>query len=288
MSKGRPTLGGEEAGNWGISLFRHRNRENIFDMSRKQDFELSVDSRASMLHSPVTVLERIPPSQTEVIEAMRHRGFWPVYEGKHIDQFLAGTKPVRWWLSVAQAEAKYEKKPRAEPTLVFRETARNMDERTCIACVLPACSAGSHTLTGVKLNHVDEDHAAAVLNSLCFDYALRMRTAGTHVSFTYIQPMPVPPAAGVRKLPTIPTQLASERGIKHVTDDRDFWPRLWEINRAVAEAYGLGPDEFEHILHSFPVFARKRKAFFAYLKERLQEWKAPEPKAAVAASPKLP
>ncbi len=27
--------------------------------------------------------------------------------------------------------------------------------------------------------------------------------------------------------------------------------------RSVAEAYGLGPDDFEHILSTFPVFARK-------------------------------
>jgi hypothetical protein len=37
---------------------------------------------------------------------------------------------------------------------------------------------------------------------------------------------------------------------------------------------GKSFDDFEHILHSFPVFARKRKEFFAYLQQRLAEWKA--------------
>jgi hypothetical protein len=49
---------------------------------------------------------------------------------------------------------------------------------------------------------------------------------------------------------------------------------LWKANRSVAEAYGLGPDDFEHVLASFPRFARKRREFHAYLLARLAEWKA--------------
>ncbi|CEK13067.1 hypothetical protein CWRG_00343, partial [Chthonomonas calidirosea] len=30
---------------------------------------------------------------------------------------------------------------------------------------------------------------------------------------------------------------------------------------------------FEYILSTFPVFARKRPEFYAYLQERVQEWK---------------
>lgn len=45
------------------------------------------------------------------------------------------------------------------------------------------------------------------------------------------------------------------------------------MNRVVAEAYGLGPDDFEYILSTFPVFARKRPEFYAYLQERVKEWK---------------
>jgi hypothetical protein len=161
---------------------------------------------------------------------------------------------------------------RAEPTLVFRETASNTNERTCIAAVLPPCSAASHTLTGVLLENVEPDMAATVLNSLTFDWALRLRTAGTHVSFTYIQPMPVPRPDVTNALPGISTSLAWESAIQHATEDRDLWPDLWGANRAVAEAYGLGPADFEHILSTFPVFARKRPACFAYLRERLAQW----------------
>jgi hypothetical protein len=140
--------------------------------------------------------------------------------------------------------------------------------------VLPPESAASHKLCGAIVDAVDAARAAAVLNSLVFDWALRLRTAGTNVSFTYVRPLTVPPADVVNSLPRFETRLAWESGLDHITADRGLWPDLWRLNRAVAEAYGLGPEEFEHILGAFPVFARKRAAFTAYLREQVQAWKA--------------
>ena len=191
-----------------------------------------------------------------------------------MDQFLVGVKPVRWWLSVEQARKKFDREPRFERTLVFRETASNTNERTCIAAVLPEQSAASHKLTGVIVEHVDPDAAMTVLNSFCFDFALRLRTAGTNVSFTYIQPMPVPPAEVVNGLPKLETRLAWKAGIGHISEDQTFWPALWNANKAVAEAYGLNTDDFRHILDAFPGFARKRLDFHAFLRVKIAEWAA--------------
>jgi len=101
-----------------------------------------------------------------------------------VEQYLVGVKPVRSWLSVAQAEAKYGRPPRNRATLVFRETASNTNQRTCIAAVLPAGAAASHKLTGVLVDHVEPEAALTVLNSFYFDFLLRLRAAGTNVSFT--------------------------------------------------------------------------------------------------------
>lgn len=273
MHEGRPTLGGEGPGAWGTRLFTDLAHVQIYNSARDKD--VFTDPRSGRLHTPASVLGSDPGSTAETVSRMRDRGFWPVFEGKHISQWMAGTKPFRWWLSVDQAKAKYGREPRAEPTLVFRETARNTgDERTCIAAVLPAFSAAAHTLTGAILERVDSDAAATVLDSLCFDWALRLRTAGTHVSFTYILPMPVPPAAVVSRLPRIRTRLAYEARVSHISEMRDLWPDLWAANRAVAEAYGLGPDEFAHILAMFPRFQKKRPDLFAFFEERLAAWRA--------------
>ncbi|MEW6750143.1 MAG: hypothetical protein AB1505_04105 [Candidatus Latescibacterota bacterium] len=157
---------------------------------------------------------------------------------------------------------------------MFRETASNTNERTCIAAVLPPCSAASHTLTGVLVTAVSTAQAACVLNSFAFDWALRLRTAGTHVSLTYILPTAVPAAAAVRALPAVPTRLGWEAGLGHVTEDEAAWPAPWASERAVAEGYGLGPEELAYVLAGFPVSARKRPCFYAYLHERLAEWGA--------------
>jgi hypothetical protein len=270
MHAGRLTLGGGGQGAWGVELVSWRDHSCVFNAT--EDRDLFTDPRSGTLYSPAIILGREPKDPAETMERMRDRGFWPVFEGKHVDQWLVGRKPIRWWLSVERAEQKYGRPPRAEATLVFRETASNTNERTCIAAVLPPRSAGSHTLTGVLLGHADPERAATVLNSICFDFALRLRTAGTNVSFTYILPVAVPPADTVNRLPKIPTRLALDDARAHATDDRALWPLLWEANRAVAEAYGLSAADFEHVLDSFPVLARKRPDFTAFIRERLAEW----------------
>jgi hypothetical protein len=203
---------------------------------------------------------------------MRSKGFWPVYEGKNIDQFLVGAGPIRWWLSVEQAVRKYNCEPRSESTLVFRDVASNTNERTCIAAALPARSAAAHSLAGLTARHVDAESAACVLNSLCFDFALRLRVAGTHVSFTYIQPMPVPSREAMRGLPKIPTRVAWGTGLTHVAEDRSAWEPLWQTNKAIAEAYGLNAEDFAHILNAFPVLARKRPEFNEFIVGETAKW----------------
>jgi hypothetical protein len=272
MTAARPTFGGNEAGSWGTRLFSWGAHELIYHAAIDKD--LWAHPTTVRLHTPTSVLgPGAPEDPGALVEAMRQAGYWPVYEGKHIEQYLVGVKPVRWWVSVAQAKAKYGRGPREAPTLVFRETASNTNQRTCIAAVLPAGAAASHKLTGVLVEHVETDAALVVLNSKCFDFLLRLRSAGTNVSFTYIRPVAVPPAAVTNALPRIPTRFAPAAGIKQITDDPAALPALWAAERAVAEAYGLGPEEFAHILETFPVWLRKRPAAAEFYRARLEEWR---------------
>lgn len=139
MTDGRPTLGGTGAGAWGARLFTDMAHELIYNGTRDKD--LFTDSRSGRVHSPESILNEVPGDVGDVFDGMRARGYWPVFEGKHIDQYIVGVKPVRWWLSVEQAERKYGRPPREDATLVFRETASNTNERTCIAAVLPSRTA---------------------------------------------------------------------------------------------------------------------------------------------------
>lgn len=272
MAEGRPTLGGDGPGSWGVRLMSWRAHEAIFNST--EDKDLFTDPATGSLYSPQRVLGAEPADFDETLERMRERGFWPVFEGKHIDQFVVGIKPVRWWLSVERAQQKYGKPPRAEPTLVFRQIASNTNERTCIAAVLPAFSVATETLTGVSAAHIDGSRVITVLNAMCFDFTLRLRIAGSHVTFSQILPMPVPRVPVAAGLPRLQTRLAWRDRIEHIADDRGSWETLWQANRAVAQAYGLDADDFAHILAAFPGFARKRAALHAYFTARLSDWRA--------------
>jgi len=274
MSAGLPTLGGTGEGAWGTRLFSWGAHECIYHAAIDKDLWSSAGG-APRLFTPESVLgTRAPTDPGALLGAMRKVGYRPVYEGKHIDQFLVGVKPVRWWLCVAQAEAKYGRGPRNAPTLVFRETASNTNQRTCIAAVLPAGAAASHTCTAADLANVRATSALTVLNSICFDFLLRLRSAGTHVSFTYILPVAVPPDQRVNAIPTIPTTVASARGVLHLADNPPSWPELWACDRAVAEAYGVGPEDFDHILATFPVWLRKHPGIAEFYRSRLSAWRA--------------
>jgi hypothetical protein len=272
MHRGRPTLGGEGPGAWGVTFVTDRQHDKIYNSARDKD--LWTDPGTGRLFTPQSVLGYAPHDLGETILLMREQGFWPVWEGKSISQFIVGMKPPRWWLKLALAGEKYEKLPQGGTALVFRATARNTDERTAIAAVLPEEAVASDTISALRLNRIEPDAACTVLNSLCFDYLLRIRLAGTKVAWTYLNLVAVPPANTLNNLSCLPTVLGWESNTEHITDRQDLWPLLWLANRAVAEAYGLTPDDFAHILSTFPVMARKRPRFFAYLQERLKEWQA--------------
>lgn len=274
MYQNSVTLDGPGAGSWGAEMFT--DFAHIFIYNTNRDKDLWTDPRTGRLYDPRIVLGAPPNDPVELVQHMRRLGFCPVYEGKHMEQFIYGTKPIRWWLRGEHAEAKYGRRPLNQALLVFRDTASNTNQRTCIAAILPVGSAASETLAGIITKDVDVEAAAVVLNSFSFDYALRMRTAGTHVSFTYVRPMPVPPSSVVNNLPRVSTICGWSTGCELITDRKDLWETLWKANRAVAEAYGLNASDFAHILESFPAFARKRAAFYAYMQKRVEQWKREE------------
>ncbi len=204
---------------------------------------------------------------------MAEKGFWPLYEGKHIEQFLVDIRPIERWVSLEAAERKYGKLPDAKPKVVFRDIASNTNERTCIAAVLPERSCAGNTLASLRSESLAPAIVATVLNSFPLDFSIRLRTAATHLNFTYITRIATPTADAARRLPVVETVSGTREGAEHVSELRRAWRSVWLSNRAVAEAYDLGPDDFAYILSTFPVFARKRPAFYAYLQERVQEWK---------------
>lgn len=273
----RPLLGGHNPESWGARYGAEFHMTNDRALWTRPDGRLWTPREVCGLDWPGD--PAIPFA--EIRAAMAREGFWPLYEGKHIDQWLADTKPVARWLSLEACETVTGGPPSPGPKLVFRDIASNTNERTCIAAVLEEGSCANNKIPTISFAEISPDAAAVVLNSLCFDWLLRFRISST-INWTYISRVPVPPAASVRRLPVVPSRSAAAGAWTGRTasdriclaNDPDQWETLWRVERAVAEAYGLAPADFAHLLQSFPVHARKRAGYHGYLETKTAAWAA--------------
>ena len=240
-------------------------------------------------------------------------GRLPLYEGKHFHQFDSTFAEPRYWIDENEGRAaliapRVRKIRREfesigcdlEPDvaaikldyesyrLAFRDVARNTDERTVIATVLPPRRFCPHTvsleqvycdrvtLKGNKsvadLSAIERLYVAAVFNSFVFDSILR-RSVTAHISFFFIYNTPMPrltekdkalkPIAerAARLICVTPEfdALADMVGLgNHKAGAKDATERARlrsELDGLVAHLYGLTEAEFADILGSFPLVA---------------------------------
>jgi hypothetical protein len=274
----RPLLGDQGPGAWNVRFYTEFHMTN--------DRDLWTDPRTGKLWNPRQILGPVPGTTNEppyydpaawpdIRAAMAEKGFWPLYEGKKVHQFLVDVEPIVRWLSLEKCEKKYRSYPKQEPKIAFRNVANVGNERTMIAAVIPAQSACGHKLTLVNLQEIlAPDLACTILNTFLFDYLVRIRgggAGGANLDNHVVSRVAIPQVTDCHAIPAIET--VSAGGNESADRDERYFAAVWHANKAVAQAYGLSPDDFAHILSTFPVFARKRPAFYAYLQERVREWK---------------
>jgi hypothetical protein len=251
----RKSLGSKDSG-WGFKFRSEYNMTNDKDL-----WTTSAGKLINVKH----VLGKESLDMDRARERMAKKGFWPLYEGKQIEQFVIDLKPIERWVDIEKAE-KSKRMPNPDAKVVFRDIASNTNERTCIAAVLPAGSCFGHTLSGIEAD-VSADTVTALFNSLAFDFAVRLRTAGTHLSFTYLSRLPLPTSK-----PTVKIKTRSVNGSgEHILDDEKLWPKLVDLYTEVGESYGLNNRDLLICLESFRVQSEKRPEFITYLKDRLKQ-----------------
>jgi len=262
MCERHPMLIGENG--WGTIFYSEFNLTN--------DKNLWTDPETHHLFSVASILGRIPANFADTRTRMAEKGFWPLYQDAHIHQHVLEFKPFMRWVSLEIHMQQYGKLPSDRHKLVLRDRGTSTHERMCIASVLPPKSCFGHSLNGIATPDIYLDRLCAIINSLSFDFAARLKNGGLHVSPYLLKSCPIPRPEDVADLPIIKPIHANETET-WIYEREEYWPLLWTIERQVAEAYGLTPYDFEHILGTFPGFASKRPRFYAYLRERLAEWK---------------
>jgi hypothetical protein len=260
----RPLLGDQGRGTWNAKFYSEFHMTNDRDLWTKPD---------GTLWTPKGVLGRECDDFLETRSKMEGKGFWPLYQDAHIHQYVLEFKPLMRWVCLEAYDRKYKGLPSADAKLVLRDPARSTDERTCIAALLPPKSCFGHTLNGVRMEDGLKETALAMFNSLCFDYLMRKRVGGQHVSpYLLERAAVVPPSQLVGKLRAVPAIHANQTKT-WVYDKEACWEPLTTTEKTIAIAYGLGGSELMLMLQDFPGFTRKRAGFLAYLQEQMKGWR---------------
>lgn len=246
-------------------------------------------------------------------------GRLPLVEGKMFHQFAYPVATPKYWLDEVEARQSLlggepdSGQPLAYQTyrLAFRDVARNTDERTMIATILPRGVVCPHTVSLENPYPGHDDQATsgldassrllllAVLDSLTLDYLLRPRVT-THNSFYLVYGLPVP-----RLQPSAPEfRLAVERSAR-LTCTTPEYAGLWqeamgtpwtpessatdpderarlraELDAIVAHLYGLTEPELTHILSTFPLVPHPTKDAVLAEFRKLELEKADDPEIA--------
>ena len=226
-------------------------------------------------------------SSFHLLKEQTSRNDLPLYGGKNIDQFTIKIKKTTYWIN-EQEGRKYLLGARRESKneilgyqcyrLVYRSISSLTNIRTLISAILPPSSFCESSL--IPLENQDGGHnlfACAALNSLCFDYAIRLKVTGHHIPKSLIEQTPFPPTnlgslayqsivdRAAKLICTTPEfdDLAAEVGLgshtNGVTDEGERAKLRAELDGMIAHLYGLTEAEFTHILSTFPIVSDEVK-----------------------------
>jgi hypothetical protein len=164
--------------------------------------------------------------------------------------------------------------------LGWRDIARSTDTRTTMATVLPPYGVGH---TNPLMFPEDAESAAllqACMSSFVFDYVIRQKIAGTHLTYGYLYQLPVPLLADFRAVPggaewftARVVELAyTSRDMADFAEDLGYEnaPFRWdegrrellrvELDAALFHLYGVSRVDVEYVMDTFPVVKREDEA----------------------------
>ncbi|MFE6063704.1 Eco57I restriction-modification methylase domain-containing protein [Streptomyces sp. NPDC056431] len=162
----------------------------------------------------------------------------------------------------------------------WRDIARSTDTRTTMATVLPPYGVGH---TNPLMFPSDAESAAllqACLSSYVFDYVIRQKIAGTHLTYGYLYQLPVPKLSDFTEM-FGGTQWFIDRVVELSWNSGDMAsfakdlgytgaPFRWsysrrellraELDAALFHLYGVSRDDVQYVMETFPVVKREDKA----------------------------
>lgn len=186
-------------------------------------------------------------------------GLLPIVEGKHLEPFRVSVGSTAQAIARVRASDLIDPATSFErPRLAYRDVSGRTNRLTLIAAILPAGVLSTHTVFCLKssLDEASSRVLLALVNSLVANYLARLYVT-THVTTAIISRLPVPrPQPGspvARRLEALARRLQASG----IDGDIDAYAAL---NALVAGLYELTPDEYVHIVGTFPLLSEELRA----------------------------
>ena len=196
----------------------------------------------------------------------------------------------RYWVSVKDVESATSSAGNVGYLIAFRDiTNVSTNRRTAIFSALPYAAVG-HTSPLILLD-VDGNYRAAFLSivtSFAFDYVLRQKIGGTHLTYGYLKQLPVIPPytytqalldfISVRVLELTFTAWDLQafardldyHGAPFVWDEERRFLMRCELDAFYFHLYGIDRADVDYIMETFPIIKRKDEAAHGeYLTKRV-------------------
>ncbi|TRU20770.1 MAG: ATP-binding protein [Microcystis aeruginosa Ma_QC_B_20070730_S2] len=210
----------------------------------------------------------------------------PLIQGNMFHQFNNNLAAPKYWIDLDEGrkkilgkqEDKGQKLSYQDYRLVHRRIARNTDQRSLIACILPKnrfCADTAQTVKNI-LPYKVTIYIATLFNSFVNDYQIRHRITA-HCDMHFMCSLKIPRlregdkyfqeiVENAAKLICVSEEfdeLAKEVGIDShkngVTEEAERMAIRAKLDAIVAHLYELTPTEFQHILTTFPLVSESVK-----------------------------
>jgi hypothetical protein len=176
----------------------------------------------------------------------------PVIGGKHLEPFRIDVGASDLAIPAARAGQVVDRdRTFGRARIAYRDVASATNRLTLIAARLPAGVLSTHTVFCSRdaLGADAQYCLLALLNSLVANYLVRRRVT-THVTTAVMARLPVPrPATRSPQFAELAT-LARALETTGIAGGEEQYARL---NAIAASLYGLTPDEYKHVLSTFPL-----------------------------------
>ncbi|MBE0448016.1 MAG: N-6 DNA methylase [Actinobacteria bacterium] len=237
----------------------------------------------------------LPLYEAKMLHHFDHR--WATYEGTETrDVTLTEKKDPefvvlpRYWVPDVEVENRLADKWDQEWLLGWRDITNTTNERTVIAGILPRVGVG-HTCPLMLIKVEDVTLIALLisnLSSLAFDFTSRQKVGGTHLTYGYLNQLPVLLPSAYRTkdlwlnerelkrwlLPHAIELLYTTWGLEGFAsnlghsgppfrwdEERRFLLRC-ELDAAYFHLYGIERDDVDYIMETFPIVKRKDEAAY--------------------------